>query len=129
MFEKKWDTIDTVIHPYFNCVNEEIIAPTVNSTEGFMKYFNGLLFIDSLIDRQSYEVKLSLMMLKDTAEHPLLREYSLVVESLSPEAFRYTKEVLRKVWEPISQSHTEFSVISAAVPLAFSPALPVDIIP
>lgn len=93
-FEKKWDTIDTVIHPYFNCVNEEIIAPTVNSTEGFMKYFNGLLFIDSLIDRQSYEVKLSLMMLKDTAEHPLLREYSLVVESLSPEAFRYTKEVL-----------------------------------
>lgn len=94
MFEKRWDTIDTVVNPYFNCVNDEIIDPSVNSIEGFMKYFNRLLFIDSLIDRQSYEVKLSLMMLKDTAEHPLLREYSLVVESLSPEAFRYTKEVL-----------------------------------
>ncbi|MBQ6955167.1 MAG: DUF4249 domain-containing protein [Bacteroidales bacterium] len=93
-FEKKWDTIDTVINPYFNCVNAEIIDPAVNSVEGFMKYFNRLLFVDSLIDGRSYDVELSLMMLKDTAEHPLLREYSLVVESLSPEAYRYTKEVL-----------------------------------
>lgn len=94
MMEKKWDTIDTVVTPYFNCVNDEIIDPSVNSIEGFMKYYNRLLFIDSLIDNQSYDVTLSLMMLKDTAEHPIMREYSLVVESLSLDAYRYRKEVL-----------------------------------
>ena len=93
-WEEKWDTIDTVSTAYFNCVNLEITDPSVNSIEGMMNYFNSLLFTDSLIDQQQYEVKLSLMMLKDTAENPLLREYSLVVESLSPDAFRYTKEVL-----------------------------------
>lgn len=93
-WEEKWDTIDTVKTPYFNCLNMEITVPEVNCIEGFMNYFNRLLFIDSLIDQQQYEVKLSLMMPKDTAEHPLMKEYSLVVESLSPEAYRYTKEVL-----------------------------------
>ena len=93
-WKEKWDTIDTVQTPYFNCLNMEITAPEVNCIEGFMNYFNRLLFIDSLIDNQQYEVKLNLMMLKDTAEHPLMKEYSLVVESLSPEAYRYTKEVL-----------------------------------
>ena len=93
-WEERWDTIDTVMYAYFNCLNFEITSPEVNSIEGFMKYYDRLLFTDKLIDKQDYEVKLSLMMLKDTAEQPLLREYSLVVEALSPEAFQYTKEVL-----------------------------------
>lgn len=93
-WEERWDTIDTVITPYFNCLNFEITSPEVNSIEGFMKYYDRLLFTDKLIDKQDYEVKLSLMMLKDTAEQPLFKEYSLVVEALSPEAFQYTKEVL-----------------------------------
>ena len=29
-----------------------------------------------------------------TAEHPLQREYTLIVEALSPEAYAYTKEVM-----------------------------------
>lgn len=93
-WDKRWDTIDTVINPIFNCLNTEITAPEVNCMEGMMNYFNRLLFIDSLIDQKQYEITISLMMLKDTAEHPLQREYSLVVESLSPEAYRYTREVL-----------------------------------
>lgn len=93
-WEKRWDTVDTVIHPIFNCLNNEITNPSVNNMGGTMNYFSRLLFSDSLIDRQQYDVTISLMMLKDTAEHPLLKQYSLVVESLSPEAHRYTKEVL-----------------------------------
>lgn len=93
-WEKKWDTIDTIIHPYFNCLNIDITDPQVNAIEGLMYYYNGLLFSDKRINGQSYDCKLSLMMLKDTAEHPLLREYTLIVESLSPEAYIYTKDIL-----------------------------------
>ena len=94
MWEKKWDTIDTVYRPYFTCLNKEITDPEVNIIEGFFDYFTALLFTDKRIDGQSLDTKLSLMMLKDTAEHPLLREYTLIVESLSPEAYKYTKDVL-----------------------------------
>lgn len=92
-WEEKWDTIDTIRHAYFNCLNKEITNPEVNSMEGLMDYFESLLFTDAAIDGQSYEVTLSLTMFKDTAEHPLLREYTLVVESLSPEAHQYMKDV------------------------------------
>ncbi|MCR5193661.1 MAG: DUF4249 domain-containing protein [Bacteroidales bacterium] len=93
-WEKVWDTIDTVIHAYFNCINKEITDPEVNCAEGLMDYYTNLLFSDKKIEGVSDEILLSIMILKDTAEHPLLREYTLVVESLSPEAFRYTKDVL-----------------------------------
>lgn len=93
-WDKVWDTIDTVRHAYFNCINKEITNPEVNSAEGLMDYFTKLLFTDKNIEGASTEVLLSIMMLKDTAEHPMLHEYTLVVESLSPEAFRYTKDVL-----------------------------------
>lgn len=93
-WEKKWDTIDTVIHPYFTCLNTEITNPEVNAIEGFMEYFNGILFTDRDINGQNYETTLSLIMLKDTAEHPLQRDYTLIVEALSPEAYTYTKEVM-----------------------------------
>lgn len=92
-WEKKWDTIDTVYKTFFNCLNDEITSPVVNVSEGLMKFYNQLLFNDSLIEGKICDTKLSIMILKDTAEHPLLREYTLVVESLSPEAFRYIKEV------------------------------------
>ncbi len=93
-WESKWDTIDTVRHAYFNCLNHEVTAPEVNSIEGLMDYFNALLFTDANINAQNYELTLSLMMLKDTAQNPIMHEYTLVVESMSREAFRYTKEVL-----------------------------------
>lgn len=93
-WEARWDTIDTVIYSYFNCMNYEITSPEVNCTMGMVNYFNQLLFKDSLIDGKDYEITLSLIMLKDTAEHPLMRQYSLVVESLTPEAYQYWKEVM-----------------------------------
>ena len=93
LWEEKWDTIDTVTHSYFNCLNRKITDPQVNLTENMMEYFNQLLFKDSLIDGQQYDIKLSIPMLRDTAENPIQREYTLVIESLSPEAFRYTAEV------------------------------------
>lgn len=91
-WESKWDTVDTVRHAYFNCLNKEVTAPEVNSIEGMMDYYNALLFSDDNIDGTNYEITLSLMMFKDTAEHPLLREYTLVVESFSKEAYTYIKE-------------------------------------
>ncbi len=92
-WEEKWDTIDTLYHAYFNCLNLEITDPTVNSSEGLMNYFNSLLFSDKLINGKDYEVKVSLMMPKDTAEHPLQRDYTLIVESLSKEAALYIRDV------------------------------------
>ena len=88
-WEERWDTIDTVVHSYFNCLNREVTDPAVNRAEGMMDYFNQLLFSDSLIDGQQYSLTLAIPMLRDTAEHPIERSYTLVVESLSPEAFRY----------------------------------------
>ena len=92
-WEERWDTIDTVRNAYFNCYNREVTDPTVNSESGFMDYFTRLLFSDDNIDGQSYEMLLSIPMFKDTAEHPILRQYTLVVESLSPEAFTYITQV------------------------------------
>lgn len=100
--EHQWDTIDTVAHAYFSCFNNEITLPSVNSSEGIMNYFTSLLFTDSLINGESYEVKLSIPMLKDTAEHPVSKQYRLVVESLSREAYLYFKDVLT------SQSMTQY---------------------
>ncbi len=92
-WDNKWDTIDTVVHSYFTCFNREITDPCVNRIEGMMDYYNQLLFTDSLIDGQQYDITLAIPMFRDTAENPLLRQYTLIVESLSPEAFRYTAEV------------------------------------
>ena len=93
LWEEKWDTIDTVSHAYFTCLNREITAPGVNVSEGMMDYFTSLMFSDSLINGTACDIKISLPMLKDTAEHPLLKEYTLVVEALSREAFRYLNDV------------------------------------
>ena len=90
---EQWDTIDTVTYSYFQCFNPEITSPGVNATEGMLYYFNQLLITDSLLDGQSTELTLSLIMLRDTAEHPISRQYTLVVESLSLEAYRYRCEL------------------------------------
>lgn len=92
-WEERWDTIDTVRNAYFNCLNREVTAPSVNRAEGMMDYFTQLLFTDSLIDGQQYELTLSIPMFRDTAEHPIERQYTLIIQSLSPEAFRYTVAV------------------------------------
>ena len=123
-WEKKWDTIDTVIHPYFSCLNFEITDPEVNVIEGMMNFYNGLLFKDQRINGQDYDTKLSIMMLKDTAEHPLLREYTLIVESLSPEAFNYTKDVLaaRSIGSYFAEPTRIFSNLSSGVGIFASKA-------
>jgi hypothetical protein len=108
-WESRWDTIDTVIHSYFNCLDLQVTDPAVNSSLGLMGYFNGLLFTDSLINGQAHEMKISLMMFKDTAENPIQRHYTLVVQSLSHEAFRYIKDVQQ------SQSVTQFFAEPAQV--------------
>ena len=92
---QEWDTIDTVVHCYFQCLNQEVTAPEVNAVEGMLFYYNQLLITDALIDGQASDLTLSVMMLRDTAEHPLLRQYTLVVEALSPEAYRYRTELLQ----------------------------------
>ena len=93
-WEKKWDTIDTVRNAYFYCLNREATAPEVNSAAGMMDYYSKLLFKDSLIDGTALDMLLAIPMLKDTAEHPIQRDYKLIVESFSREAYRYTIEVM-----------------------------------
>jgi len=92
-WENHWDTVDTVRHAYFTCLNREITAPEVNVSEGMMDYYTSLMFSDSLINGQAYDLKVSLPMFRDTAEHPMLKEYTLVVEALGPEAWRYRRDV------------------------------------
>lgn len=94
-WETKWDTIDTVIFAYLNCMDLQLTDPAVNRSEGLFGYFDRLLLSDSLINGEAHEVKITLPMLKDTAEHPLLRQYTLVVESLSEEAFHYIYAVTK----------------------------------
>ena len=108
-WEERWDTIDTVIHPYFSCLDLEITAPEVNVAQGLMNYFNNLLFTDSLINGTDYDITVSIPMLKDTAEHPIQRTYTLVVQALSPEAFRYKKEVAEA--QSVSQYFAEPALI------------------
>lgn len=94
-WEEKWDTIDTIRHSYFSCLDLDISSPEVNSSEGLFGYFSSLLFTDSLINGQHHEMLISLMLPRDTAEHPIQRDYTLVVQSLSPEAYRYRLEVAK----------------------------------
>lgn len=92
-WDNRWDTIDTVIHPYFFCLNADITDAEVNTTMGALNYFNELLFVDKRINGTNCEITLSVLMLKDTAENPIMRDYTLVVESLSREAYLYLKDV------------------------------------
>lgn len=94
-WEEKWDTIDTVRNSYFSCLDLDITAPEVNCSEGFMGYFSSILFTDSIINGEQHEMLISLMIPKDTAEHPIQRDYTLVVQSLSEEAFQYRKSVAK----------------------------------
>lgn len=94
-WEEKWDTIDTVVYAYFNCLDVQLTDPSVNRTEGLFGYFDRLLLSDSLINGETHEVLISLPMFKDTAENPIRREYTLVVESLSEEAFHYVYAVTK----------------------------------
>lgn len=89
MWEEKWDTIDTVVNSYFTCFNHEVTGSDVNNSEGMMDYFTSLLFSDRNINGEVYDLLLSIPMFKDTAENPILRRYTLIVESLSKDAFRY----------------------------------------
>ena len=92
-WENKWDTIDTVRHTTFSCLDLAVTDPSVNLSMGIIGYYQSLLFSDSLIDGEVHDMLLSIPMLKDTAEHPIQRDYTLVIESLSPEAYRYRVDV------------------------------------
>ena len=92
-WETRWDTIDTVVHATFNCMDLSICDQSVNLSTGLLGYFGSLLFTDSLINGQNHSVLITIPMFKDTAEHPIQRDYTLVVESLSHEAFRYRAAV------------------------------------
>lgn len=101
----KFDTIDTVYNAYINCMDLSITSSSVNSSEGILGYFNTLLFTDSLINGEEHKISMSIIIPKDTAEHPLQRDYTLVIESLSREAFLYRRAILQAT--SMSQSFAE----------------------
>ena len=89
----------------------------MNATEGVLNYFNGLLFTDSLIDGTACEVVMSIPMLIDTAEHPLKREYKLVLQSLSHDAYSYRRSVMatRSLSQMFSEPQQVYSNLSSKV--------------
>lgn len=99
-FTMELDTVDTVYNTMFLCMGDPALtAPEVAATEALGGYFyTRLLTTDGKIDGTSHPTTLMLMMLKDTNEvvddeHAFLHEYTLHIESVAPDRYRYLQSV------------------------------------
>lgn len=89
------DTVDTSYLAYFVCLDKSLTSPDVAAIQGLGDaFFNRLLFSDKRIEGQSHHVGLMLLLLRDTCEiEPFLHEYTLHVESVTPERVRYLTDI------------------------------------
>ncbi len=96
-FTKTFDTIDTVYNPYFMCFDPLVTDPSVRGMEPMGGYFyERLLCSDELIDGRGYNITLMVLKLVDTNEvEPYIHDYSLSVESVTPERYDYLQQVAR----------------------------------
>ena len=90
---EQWDTIDTVFHTWFSCLDEAFTSPAVTASEGLMGYYNSLLFSDSLFDGTQHEAKVSVFLYQDDSDSLIARSFEFVFQSLSQETFRYRQSV------------------------------------
>lgn len=99
----KYDTIDTVYTDYFFCLDPKLVNSAAASTDAIGDYFasatgyniyNQMLIKDSLIDGQSHNTALLVLLLKDTNEvPPFIHQYTLSVETVTPDRFRYLQDL------------------------------------
>lgn len=88
------ETIDTTFPTYFLCPYTPQLTGAA-STEALGGYFYAsLLTSDSLFDGQTVPSSILLMLLVDTTEvQPFLHQYTLQVESISKERYRYLHDI------------------------------------
>lgn len=94
------DTIDTVYNTFFLCLNmppfeNHKLTGSTSETDALGGFFyEQLLASDSLFNGQSIPVAFQILLLVDTNEvEPFIHQYTLNVESMSPDRFRYLKQV------------------------------------
>lgn len=97
---KELDTIDTVYTTYFLCLDMPLfdnnkLTAGLSETESLGGYFyEQLLASDSLFNGESISVAFQLLLLVDTNEvEPFIHQYTLEVESMTAERYRYLKQV------------------------------------
>ncbi len=94
-FTEKFDTIDTTYNPYFVCFDSRITSPAVSVSNSLGGYFyKDMLYTDELVDGSNYSVTLMVLKLVDTNEvEPYIHDYTLCVESVTPERLDYLSQV------------------------------------
>ena len=93
---ERYDTIDTTYATFFLCNDKALIDPFISanlSVSGFSP-FNQLLTTDDNINGKNHNTTLTLIRLTDTNEVvPYIHQYTLDVETVSPERYRYLQEI------------------------------------
>ena len=94
-FLDRYDTVDTSFLTYFICLDRSLTAPEVAAIPGMGDaFFNRLLFSDKNIEGKTHNTGLMLLMLKDTTEiEPFVHQYTLHIESVTPERMRYLTDI------------------------------------
>ena len=93
---ERYDTIDTVFNTIFFCNDLDLIDPylAANASVAGFTSLNQLLTADDNIDGQNHNTTLTLIRLRDTNEViPYIHQYSLDIESVSPERYRYLHDI------------------------------------
>lgn len=91
-----YDTIDTVYSNMFFCYDESLTASNAAASEMMYGYpvYTQLLTSDANINGTSHNTTLFLMLPRDTNEiQPFIHQYSLSVECVSPDRYKYLKTV------------------------------------
>ena len=94
-FLDRYDTVDTSFLTYFICLDRQLTSSDVSAIPGLGDaFFNRLLFSDKRIDGQNHSASIVLLLLRDTTEiEPFIHEYTLHIESVTPDRFRYLKDI------------------------------------
>ena len=91
----RYDTVDTSFLTYFLCLDAKLTSPDVSAISGMGDvFFNRLLFSDKNIEGETHKTGLMLLLLTDTTEiAPFVHQYTLHVESVTPERKEYLAAV------------------------------------
>lgn len=91
----RYDTVDTSFLTYFISLDRSLTSPDVSAIAGMGDaFFNRLLFSDKKIEGKTHNTGLMLLLLTDTTEiQPFVHQYTLHVESVTPERMHYLKNI------------------------------------
>ena len=92
----RYDTIDTTYATLFLCNDKALIDPQAAAEMSYSGFVpaDRLLSSDEMFDGKRHNTTLVLILLRDTNEvQPYIHQYSLDVETVSPDRFRYLKDV------------------------------------